>query len=84
MNVENTANLPAARNPVRAEETVNRVSPDLIEDKIKANLEPENEQLSTLTELVNQLIQESLASNFLTVGPGTQQTQPRSSLRKEA
>ena len=84
VSAENTADAPATRNLERAEETVNGVSPDLIEEKIKANIESLNEQLSTLTQLLNQLIQESSVRNSPTAGPRTQQTQPRRSPRNEA
>ena len=56
---ENTGDAPAARDSKRAEETVHEVLLYLIEEKIKANLEPFYEQISTLTQLLNQLIQEN-------------------------
>ena len=49
VNAENTADAPAVRNSERAEETVDGVSPDWIEERTKANLEPLNEQITTLT-----------------------------------
>ena len=68
VNAESTADGPVARDAERAEDFINGVSPDSIEEKIKANLESLSEQTSTLTQLLNQLIQESLARNFPTAG----------------
>ena len=59
--VQNPANTPATRGPKIAEEPINGVSKDLIEERIKANLDPLNTHLSTSTQLLNQLIQESSA-----------------------
>ena len=75
MNAKNTADAPAARFLESAEETVNGVSPDLIEERIKAKLELLIEQISTLTQLLNQLIQENSAHNSPTAGPRTQMIQ---------
>ena len=58
---EDTGDAPAARDSKRAEETVHEVLLYLIEERIKANLEPFYEQISTLTQLLNQLIQENWA-----------------------
>ena len=43
----------------RLDEPVTRVSSDLITERIKANLEALNEQISTLNPLMNELIQEN-------------------------
>ena len=57
VNAKNTTDAPAARDLEKVDVCIKGVSPDLIEERIKANLEPLNEQISTLIELLNQLIQ---------------------------
>ena len=71
VNAENSADAPAALDSDRADERITRVLSDLIEERIKANLEPLNEQFSTLTQLLSQLIQEKWALNSPTAGPRT-------------
>ena len=56
---ENTVDTSAPRDSERIEEPNNGISHELIEEKIKANLGPLNKQLSTLTQLQYQLIQET-------------------------
>ena len=55
MNAENTADIPTTRDSER----VDRDPTELTDERIKANLEPPNEQISTLTQLLNQLIQKT-------------------------
>ena len=52
---ENTADAPAARDSERVDEPVNVKLPGLIEERINANLETLNEQISTLSRPLNQL-----------------------------
>ena len=33
-----------------------RISPELIEERLRCNLEPQNQQISTLTQLLKQLV----------------------------
>ena len=82
--VQNPAITPATRDPKIAEEPINGVSKDLIEERIKANLDPLNAHLSTSTPLLNQLIQESSARDSPTADTCTQQTQSRHSPSHEA
>ena len=72
------------RKSERVQEPINGVSPDRIEERIKANLEPLNEQMSTLTQLLNQLFQGNSARNSPAANTHTQQTQSRLSPSKEA
>ena len=73
------AGSPATRDPEPTEKLVNGISNDLIEGKIRVKLGLVNEQISTLTQLLNQSIQESSARNFLLVDTRTQQTPSRRS-----
>ena len=75
LNAGNIADAPTARDSKNVGEPINGVWPDVIEERIKANLEPLNEQISTLTQLLNQLIQENSACNSPTGGPRTHRTQ---------
>ena len=77
VNAENNADAPTARDLERAEEPINGFSPDLIDEKMKANVKPLNEQISTLSQLLNQLVQENSARNTPTVGPRIHETQSR-------
>ena len=83
MNAENTTGASAGRDPENVDETFNGVSPNVIEERIKANLQPLNERISTLIELLNQLVKETLARNSATAGPRAQQTQSRPSFSSE-
>ena len=84
MNAENSADTPASHNPKRTEEATNEISHDLTEERIKTNLGALNKQISTLTQLLNQLIQESSERNSSTADTRTQQTQSRPSPSREA
>ena len=50
-------NSPVLTGSDRADEPITGFLPNLIEKRVKVNLEPLNEQISTLTQLLNQLIQ---------------------------
>ena len=82
MKIESNTNSTAACDPEIAE-PINGVSPDLTEESINANLEPLNE-ISALTHLLKQLIQENSARNSPMVGLYTQQKQSRHSPSQEA
>ena len=77
VNAENTFDAAAARDLEREDELINGASPDTLEEMIKTNLEPLNEQIFTLTQLLNKLIQESSVRYSPTAGSPTQQTQSR-------
>ena len=79
VNAEVSTDTPVSRDSEKADEPIFGVSPDLIEEKIKAVLEPLNEQISMLTQLLNKLIQKNSARNFSSLGPRTYQTQSRHS-----
>ena len=61
VNTENTADLSEKPGAKEVDGNINRMSPELIKERIKANLEHLNEQISTLTHLLNQLIQDNWA-----------------------
>ena len=84
MNAENTTEAPAVCDSERAEESINRVSPDLIKESLKAYSEPVNEQISTLNQPLSQLMQENSGSNSPTAGNRTQQALSIRSPSKEA
>ena len=66
------------------DEPINGFWPDLIEETIEANLEPLNEQTSTLAQQLNQPIQEKSSCISSTASPRTQQTQLKHSPSNEA
>ena len=80
---ENTADTSAPPNVEHMEEPNNGILHELIEQRIKyqakANLGPVSEQISTLTQLLNQLIQESSERNSPTADTSTQQRQAKRS-----
>ena len=84
VSAENIADTPASRNSERIEEATNRILNDVIEERIKTNLRPLNEQIYSLTQLLNQFIQESSARNSPTADTRTQQTQSIRSPSNEA
>ena len=84
VSAEHTAVAPARHDSEGANEAINGVSPDVIAEKSNANLEPLNEELFTVPQLLSQLIQEILAYNSSTVDLLTQQAQPKRSLNIEA
>ena len=55
MKAKNTVKTSALRDPERIEEANNEISHELIEEKIKVNLGPLNEQASTLTQLIKSI-----------------------------
>ena len=84
LSAENTVSTSASSYSEHIDERANKISLELIEERIKAILGPVNEQISTLTQLLNPLIQESSARNSPTADTCTQQTQARRSLSREA
>ena len=67
VNTENTIYASEASNDERTSETITGVLSKLIKDcVIGAILEPLNAQISTLTQLLNQLIQDNLAKRAST------------------
>ena len=84
ISTHDTANTCGSRNSERIEETTNEISHELIEEKIKANLEPLKEKIPTLTQLLDQLILESSARTSPTVDTRSQQTRTRRSPSHEA
>ena len=84
VSAESTADTPASHNPKRTEEATKGTSHELIKERIKVNLRPPNEQIITLTRLLNQLIQESSALNSPMAKTRTQQDQSRRSPSREA
>ena len=81
---ENTTNTCASGDPKRFEEPTHGISHELKGEKIKANWGPLSEQITTLTQLLEYLIQQSSARNFPTEDARTQPTQARHSFSHEA
>ena len=75
VNAKGTADAPVALASEKADSSVAGVSPDLIEEKIKVNLEPLNTQISKLLQLMNQLIRKNSAHISTTADPCTHRTQ---------
>ena len=50
------ASAPVARDLEKVDEPITGVSTNLIEERIRSNLEPLNEQISTLTKFLNHKI----------------------------
>ena len=75
MKAENTADAPAARDLERMFKPINGIFPELMEERIKVNLEPLNEQISTLTQLLKQVDQETLHVTPEWWVPGTHKTE---------
>ena len=70
----NAENITHASETMAKISTQTTISPEVFEEKIVANLEPLNEQISTLTQLPNQLIHDNSAkttpvASFRTLGP---------------
>ena len=64
-----------------SEESSVRFSPELVDERIKANPEPLHAQISTLTEMMDRLIQNNLTTESMTAssrGPGFQYKSPYS------
>ena len=83
VNAENSVDAHELCDAERADETSTAVSPNLLEERIKSNLEPRNAQISILSQLLNQLIQDNSARDSLTAGPRTHQRQSRHLLSGE-
>ena len=56
VHTENTTDTSKTHDAKRIDRTINGFSPQLIEKRMRANLEPYNAQISTLAQLLNQLI----------------------------
>ena len=67
-NAENAAHTPALPDSERADELITIISLNLIQKRINANLEPLKAQISTLIELLNQVIQDNWAHKSQTAG----------------
>ena len=76
---ENTTKSPPSRDPEGSNEPTNGISHDLIEEIIKAYLGTLHEQISKLSQPLNQLIQENSARNYSTAITCFQQRQSRHS-----
>ena len=60
------------------EENNVKFSPDLVDEKIKASLEPLHSQISALTETMDRLIQNNSARKFTTASTREPQSRPES------
>ena len=84
MNIENNFDASVSHDANKTGRTITGVSSDLIEDNIRANLEPTNTQISTLTQLLNHTIQDNPAKTTLTAGSYTHRPPNEPSLSREA
>ena len=83
VSAENTTDTSTPRNQEGIKKPNKGISHKLIEERIKANLGPLNEQISTLNQLLNQLTQERSARNSQAADIHTQLAQPRRSSSSE-
>ena len=83
-NTGNTIDATATRGIEKIDGRTNQISPELNQTRIRTNLEPTNEQYSTLTQLLNQLIQQNLTKTNPTAGPRTHCQQAGHSIIMEA
>ena len=58
MNTENTIDASEVRNTKKTNKTISKNSSDLIEESIKVSIKPINEQISTVTQLLEQQFQD--------------------------
>ena len=63
VNAENATDAPAVCDAEKEEGIVNGFAPDLIKERIKANSDLQIEQISALTQLLNQLMHENSAAD---------------------
>ena len=52
----NTTDASETRGAEKTDKNINPISPEMIEERIKANIEPLNKHILTFTQLLNQLI----------------------------
>ena len=83
VNTKNTTDESEALGAAEIDGTTNGFSLELIEQRIRAQLEPLNAQISKLTQLLNQLIQDNSAMTTPTAGPRTHRPQARPSFKRE-
>ena len=80
---ENTADASETRVAEKIDKNINRESLELIDKRIRANLEALNVQFSTLTLLPNQLMQNNLVKTAPTAGSRTHRPQMGFSFNRE-
>ena len=83
VNAENTANAFETYEAEKNSANSKKISTELIEERIRANLKPLSEQISTLTQLLNQVIQDNSAQTTPTAGSRTHRPQTGPSLNRE-
>ena len=84
VNTENTIDSSKTRRVEQIDGNTNRISPELIEEMIRADLEPVNEQISTRLQLLNELIQANSAETTPMAGSLTHRLQVGPSFNREA
>ena len=84
VNTQNTAGTSKTRGAEDVDKNINWILPELTEKRIRANLEPLNEQISPLTQLLNQLIQVNSTKTIPTASSCTHRSQTEPSFNKEA
>ena len=83
VNIENPYNAPKVRDVDRTEETINGVSTELIEETVRVTLDHLNAQISTLTQLLNQKIQDNSRKATPTTGRGVHRPHAEHSFGRE-
>ena len=84
VNTENTADASETRGAKEMYKSIHRASPELIEERIGADLEPLSEQIATLTQLFNQLVQDNSAKTPPTAGSRTLRSRTGPSFKRES
>ena len=84
LNPENIIDASEGLNTEKTSKTVTEVFAALIDEKIRANLEPLNAQILTLTQLLNHLIQDNSARTIPTADFCTHRPQTEPPFSREA
>ena len=84
VNTKNTTDGSEALGAKEIHGTINGFSLELIEQRIRAHLEPLIAQFSKLTQLLNQLIKDNSAMTTPTAGPRTHRFEAGTSFKREA
>ena len=84
LNTKNNIDAPELRNAERTDGIITGLSFEMIEERLKTNLETLSAQILTLIQLLKPLYQDNSAKNTSTVRPGTHRSQTDPSLNREA
>ena len=75
INIENLTDASKTCGTKEFEKSISRISPELIEEGMRTNLKHFNVQISTLTQLLNELIQDNFAKTTQAAGLRTHRLQ---------